>query len=145
MPKTTILPFGARLTGCTVRPSERLRSIRSGERTVCLAPLSSDRFSSAGINIVDFLLGERPHNAGRVSSGNGKRRDVRGHYRARSDHRSVTDSDARQNATIKSKPHIRSDPHRPGTRLPLEAAAFQQDRKSTRLNSSHGYISYAVF
>src|SRR2546422_4923819 len=25
------------------------------------------------------------------------------------------------------------------------AAAFLQDRKSTRLNSSHGYISYAVF
>src|SRR2546422_5908489 len=24
-------------------------------------------------------------------------------------------------------------------------AAFGQDRKSTRLNSSHGYISYAVF
>src|SRR2546422_2224418 len=24
-------------------------------------------------------------------------------------------------------------------------AAFQSDRKSTRLNSSHGYISYAVF
>src|SRR2546422_8159636 len=23
--------------------------------------------------------------------------------------------------------------------------AFEQDRKSTRLNSSHGYISYAVF
>src|SRR2546429_2396724 len=26
-----------------------------------------------------------------------------------------------------------------------EVAAFRQDRKSTRLNSSHGYISYAVF
>src|SRR2546429_1504993 len=26
-----------------------------------------------------------------------------------------------------------------------EARNFQQDRKSTRLNSSHGYISYAVF
>src|SRR2546422_7178324 len=26
-----------------------------------------------------------------------------------------------------------------------EAAAEQLDRKSTRLNSSHGYISYAVF
>src|SRR5205809_6619711 len=25
------------------------------------------------------------------------------------------------------------------------ALEFQQDRKSTRLNSSHGYISYAVF
>src|SRR2546422_2026282 len=26
-----------------------------------------------------------------------------------------------------------------------EAAGFAADRKSTRLNSSHGYISYAVF
>src|SRR2546429_5359833 len=27
----------------------------------------------------------------------------------------------------------------------LELAGIEQDRKSTRLNSSHGYISYAVF
>src|SRR2546422_4016346 len=27
----------------------------------------------------------------------------------------------------------------------VEATAKRQDRKSTRLNSSHGYISYAVF
>src|SRR3989449_1679379 len=27
----------------------------------------------------------------------------------------------------------------------LVSAQFDQDRKSTRLNSSHGYISYAVF
>src|SRR2546422_7543389 len=33
--------------------------------------------------------------------------------------------------------HVGSDPG--------EAAARVQDRKSTRLNSSHGYISYAVF
>src|SRR2546429_931207 len=26
-----------------------------------------------------------------------------------------------------------------------KAALFEEDRKSTRLNSSHGYISYAVF
>src|SRR2546429_2499111 len=26
-----------------------------------------------------------------------------------------------------------------------QARAFREDRKSTRLNSSHGYISYAVF
>src|SRR2546429_3951742 len=32
----------------------------------------------------------------------------------------------------------------PGTIKVLAAAGFQ-DRKSTRLNSSHGYISYAVF
>src|SRR2546422_6878608 len=30
-------------------------------------------------------------------------------------------------------------------RLPLEPAGASADRKSTRLNSSHGYISYAVF
>src|SRR3989449_4505747 len=29
--------------------------------------------------------------------------------------------------------------------LPQETAAAGEDRKSTRLNSSHGYISYAVF
>src|SRR2546422_4180009 len=33
----------------------------------------------------------------------------------------------------------RADPH-----LPVRPTALQ-DRKSTRLNSSHGYISYAVF
>src|SRR2546429_2591638 len=32
--------------------------------------------------------------------------------------------------------------YKPGTGDPSE---FDQDRKSTRLNSSHGYISYAVF
>src|SRR2546422_8136150 len=29
--------------------------------------------------------------------------------------------------------------------LPAAARALRRDRKSTRLNSSHGYISYAVF
>src|SRR6266550_163369 len=29
--------------------------------------------------------------------------------------------------------------------LQLETVGFDLDRKSTRLNSSHGYISYAVF
>src|SRR2546422_6802701 len=32
-----------------------------------------------------------------------------------------------------------------GTALPLSSAGEVRDRKSTRLNSSHGYISYAVF
>src|SRR5687768_18349988 len=32
-----------------------------------------------------------------------------------------------------------------GTRLLAAASAAWLDRKSTRLNSSHGYISYAVF
>src|SRR2546429_2387346 len=30
-------------------------------------------------------------------------------------------------------------------KLYMETGQYQQDRKSTRLNSSHGYISYAVF
>src|SRR5687768_17941241 len=30
-------------------------------------------------------------------------------------------------------------------RAQLEPRRFSEDRKSTRLNSSHGYISYAVF
>src|SRR2546422_7011565 len=35
---------------------------------------------------------------------------------------------------------------RPGTPVhPAQRAHAGQDRKSTRLNSSHGYISYAVF
>src|SRR2546422_4628549 len=29
--------------------------------------------------------------------------------------------------------------------IPFEELDFREDRKSTRLNSSHGYISYAVF
>src|SRR2546422_5196831 len=40
-------------------------------------------------------------------------------------------------------------PHSPARRGPLldafGRAATRRDRKSTRLNSSHGYISYAVF
>src|SRR2546429_7294001 len=32
-----------------------------------------------------------------------------------------------------------------GGGLPVRLAVEQKDRKSTRLNSSHGYISYAVF
>src|SRR2546422_3458685 len=38
----------------------------------------------------------------------------------------------------------RQDPNFPRLRFSTEASAFE-DRKSTRLNSSHGYISYAVF
>src|SRR5687768_17838191 len=34
---------------------------------------------------------------------------------------------------------------KPGQRSPHVAALAKRDRKSTRLNSSHGYISYAVF
>src|SRR5947207_15395940 len=38
-------------------------------------------------------------------------------------------------------PRARSGP----SRLPLSATVMAQDRKSTRLNSSHTVISYAVF
>src|SRR2546422_5786038 len=31
------------------------------------------------------------------------------------------------------------------TRQPIRRTTISRDRKSTRLNSSHGYISYAVF
>src|SRR2546429_2777792 len=33
----------------------------------------------------------------------------------------------------------------PACRLQYRAEQWERDRKSTRLNSSHGYISYAVF
>src|SRR5256884_3351562 len=36
-------------------------------------------------------------------------------------------------------------PAMPHTLVKIPAAILQRDRKSTRLNSSHGYISYAVF
>src|SRR2546429_2879895 len=36
-------------------------------------------------------------------------------------------------------------PHRRPRRPRPRAGAARRDRKSTRLNSSHGYISYAVF
>src|SRR2546422_7174494 len=40
---------------------------------------------------------------------------------------------------------LRSAPASPLTVLKRFGAAASPDRKSTRLNSSHGYISYAVF
>src|SRR2546422_8112090 len=43
---------------------------------------------------------------------------------------------------------LRRPARRPGARVLLAAAQYllaREDRKSTRLNSSHGYISYAVF
>src|SRR2546429_3475562 len=36
-------------------------------------------------------------------------------------------------------------PHRQPCQLTTSESCRVQDRKSTRLNSSHGYISYAVF
>src|SRR5258708_23630625 len=42
-------------------------------------------------------------------------------------------------------PHWLRDPQHPVLRLLRRAAALLRDRKSTRLNSSHQIISYAVF
>src|SRR2546422_7132447 len=44
-------------------------------------------------------------------------------------------------------PTLPHDQRTPGhhEKLPARPRASSQDRKSTRLNSSHGYISYAVF
>src|SRR2546429_7077555 len=50
-------------------------------------------------------------------------------------------------------PHSTTDSGRPISRFseadavptPREEKLWERDRKSTRLNSSHGYISYAVF
>src|SRR5256884_4492038 len=38
-----------------------------------------------------------------------------------------------------------SDSHSSPQAAPARASSHGEDRKSTRLNSSHGYISYAVF
>src|SRR2546429_2332332 len=40
---------------------------------------------------------------------------------------------------------VRTDKHEDSHFLSNRARASSPDRKSTRLNSSHGYISYAVF
>src|SRR5205809_72926 len=59
------------------------------------------------------------------------------------------DSDARLPARAGSDPprggDVRYDPSRDGPSVRRPRPAHQVDRKSTRLNSSHGYISYAVF
>src|SRR5258708_30373536 len=43
------------------------------------------------------------------------------------------------------RPQRRDAPHRPDQRLTHAVDGPRQDRKSTRLNSSHQIISYAVF
>src|SRR3989449_6800702 len=63
------------------------------------------------------------------------------------------DSNQRKSASTASPPLRRSPPCRPGEpglapparRLQEDGVSAEEDRKSTRLNSSHGYISYAVF
>src|SRR2546422_3008294 len=47
--------------------------------------------------------------------------------------------------TVEPVEHIFASRRRGAHRRSAPAAATAQDRKSTRLNSSHGYISYAVF
>src|SRR2546422_6666931 len=52
-------------------------------------------------------------------------------------------------AEVEHPPHrshgLRQDPPRADPREDAARAVHDRDRKSTRLNSSHGYISYAVF
>src|SRR3989449_10978561 len=59
-------------------------------------------------------------------------------------HRTVAHTQARDArrlaTTARVERHYACDPHQG-----VVAVAARQDRKSTRLNSSHGYISYAVF
>src|SRR2546429_1612408 len=47
--------------------------------------------------------------------------------------------------TLFRSAHVGRDPDRGGPDLPQGDRLAEEDRKSTRLNSSHGYISYAVF
>src|SRR2546429_3181204 len=49
-----------------------------------------------------------------------------------------------RNAACRRSDSGRSIAHRPHTQIE-SGYLHQRDRKSTRLNSSHGYISYAVF
>src|SRR2546429_4985754 len=50
---------------------------------------------------------------------------------------------ARKLAGLLRQPAVQRRQREPGAALDL--LRMEQDRKSTRLNSSHGYISYAVF
>src|SRR5688572_32083058 len=51
----------------------------------------------------------------------------------------------RGNLLVPNDADGRFGPHRPGTSLPDSRRSVLLDRKSTRLNSSHSQISYAVF
>src|SRR2546429_6431046 len=57
--------------------------------------------------------------------------------RARGHHRHEIALDLRAHQDIRD--------HRPARVIESNAPRGRRDRKSTRLNSSHGYISYAVF
>src|SRR2546422_7180854 len=58
--------------------------------------------------------------------------------RAQIEDRQALAAHARAARDERQRPQIRGDRDAPG-------GESQRDRKSTRLNSSHGYISYAVF
>src|SRR2546422_7778241 len=84
----------------------------------------SRRFAD-GAELLELALGVEPvarfHFDGRAAGG-----EQRAHPRSHERHEVV----------LAPRPHI---PHR------LQNTPAPGDRKSTRLNSSHGYISYAVF
>src|SRR5216684_5530153 len=67
---------------------------------------------------------------------------ARRELRARHPARPQRPADRPVRRTLESDPHHAGDRNRCGRRPAGQAAL---DRKSTRLNSSHGYISYAVF
>src|SRR2546430_11479546 len=51
----------------------------------------------------------------------------------------------RQRRGRRALPRCEGERHRPGRVPPHRGAGHRSDRKSTRLNSSHSQISYAVF
>src|SRR3989449_2358604 len=53
--------------------------------------------------------------------------------------------DAAPEPPPRTEPRLLLDPGVPSARGARRGRASRRDRKSTRLNSSHGYISYAVF
>src|SRR2546422_3555611 len=55
------------------------------------------------------------------------------------------DGDYRDPATFQAIRHQLGPAQRPAHYLAIPPSWWRIDRKSTRLNSSHGYISYAVF
>src|SRR2546422_6946758 len=59
-------------------------------------------------------------------------------------HDALPISRLQRNVSTPTFPRVRPLPHR-GSLQPIGHRLRSGDRKSTRLNSSHGYISYAVF
>src|SRR6266550_1484872 len=67
------------------------------------------------------------------------------HARSRRPRRSRRGSAGGRTRDLAVVPWSAAAPSRPRANRCVSPGSFRQDRKSTRLNSSHGYISYAVF